>query len=169
MLSGSAYPSRDRVKTTYASERERDRTAARVLRSYLDGRHLPPYVPGEPSGMAALVTAAQTAPAILDALADIYEVGRWDEETFERVVLGRAFRAWHHEIDLHREPERIVMESKDCPVLDEVRRDARVCQMCQAVQSHLAARASGGHVDEVRFRETMLSGPACRVAVHLRT
>lgn len=160
---------REDLKTTFASERERDRTAARVLRSYLDGRHLPPYEPGEASRMAAMVAANQAAPAVLDALADIYEVAKWDLDTFERVVLGRAFRAWHRQFDLHREPGSIVAEATDCPVIDSATQDARVCQMCQAVQSQLAARATGGAVEEVRFYDAIAKGgQTCRIAVRLK-
>lgn len=137
-----------------------DRVDRALLQSALDGHLLPPYVPGEPSDMAAATGAAQLAPAVLRALRAEHGLDKWDADAFERVFLGRAMRAWHGALAIEHRPNTLVVRAATCPVREEAARDARVCQLCRALRTMAAQEAYGRRLHGVTFPQLITRGDA---------
>lgn len=144
---------------------ERARFDRAIVQSALDGRHLPAYLPLEPPAWGAGHGAARVVPIVLDALRDAHGVDAWTPESFERVFLGEAMRAWHGELDVaHPEPAKLVARTATCPVLAQASRDARVCQMCRAMQTMAAQEAFGFRLRGVTFPKLVTRGDeACEM------
>src|SRR5438067_7072522 len=150
------------------TDAERDATAARILQSALDGRWLPEFTPGEPAGVAALATAERVAPELLDAIAGVYGVERWDAAAFERVFVRRALAAWKRALVVDRDREsRVRVTGPACPVLRQAALDPRVCQACRATQV-AAIHAAMGPEPIVSFPRLIAQGNAiCEMVVTL--
>ncbi|GEM_PF-6920471 len=130
-----------------------------VITSALDGRHLPPYVPLEPSGAGASEGAARIVPVALDALREAHGVRAWTPETFETAFLP-ALRAWHGALEVEREGATLRTLAAACPVAAQAAMDARVCQMCRAFHAFAAQEAYGLRLRGVTFPRLVTRGDA---------
>ena len=110
-------------------------------------RHLPDFLPGEPSGMAGIATAAQLAPAFLDDLAALYRVRRWTAEAFVRAYVEGALSAWQPGLRVERSAGGLRVISPICPIAAEAVMDPRACQLCRAFQAEVAQRAAGATLE----------------------
>lgn len=143
--------------------------AGALLDAYLADRALPPYVPGEPSGLAAALAAAETAPEFLESLAEVFGVDRWDEETFLRVYLMGALAQWRTGTVVASTEDRLRVLGPSCPLRQAVRRDPRACQACRAFHEHVARLALRERVDAVTFDRLISEGASvCDMSIHLR-
>lgn len=129
-----------------------------ILQSALDGRHLPPYLPGEPQHLAASLVAARVAPIVLDAVAHAHGITQWDARSFEEVFLRQAMRAWRPDLEVARNDGMLLVQGRTCPVADKVRRDPRVCDMCQLAQQRMAERALGDRLESATFPRALMQG-----------
>jgi len=157
------------MRPALADAADRARADARVMQSALDGRHLPPYLPGEPRGLAAAIVAARIAPILVDAVRETHGIERWSRHAYEEVFLGEAMRAWRPDLEVAHGRNVIVTASRLCPVASGAARDARVCDACQAVQREAARQALGTRAGDVRFPMLLARGDrACEMRVELR-
>lgn len=140
-----------------------------ILQSALDGRHLPPYVPLEPSDVGAGVAAAEVVPIVLEAIQEAHGVDAWDAESFERVFLGEAMRAWRGgDLEVEHRPDILVARSGACPIREQSARDARVCQTCRALHTMAAQEAYRWRLHGLTFPRLLTRGDdACEMRVAL--
>lgn len=146
---------------------QRERAAA-LLQMTLDRRHLPGFVPGEPSGLAGMVAASDLAPRFLEELARVYAVRRWSREAFLRAYAGGALEGWRPGQRVAVAPGEIRITASSCPLAAEAEIDPRTCQMCRAFQREVALRAVPEAID-VWFDETITHGDAaCAMTIRVR-
>lgn len=147
----------------------KDLAAARLLDTAIDPEELPVYVPGEPWGLAALEVATAIAPALMDALAELYGLDTWDAETFRDHYLGGALAAWRAGLHIEDTGDEIHIGGVACPLLSAASRDPRACHMCQLMHQAAARYAMGGQVDDLRFDALVTHGDAtCEATLALR-
>lgn len=157
--------------TTYSleepdDERLRRERAGALMQLAMDLRHLPDFLPGEPSGIAAASVASQLAPIVVDELAALYDVRTWTPDEFVRAYVEGALSAWKPGTRVERSSSALRIISPVCPVGAEVELDARTCQMCRALHAEVARRAIGATVE---FEELISRGEAaCTTTVKLR-
>lgn len=130
--------------------RLRERAGA-LLQKALDFRHLPDFLPGEPSGMAGASAATAIAPLLLDDLAALYRVRRWTPEEFVRAYVEGALAAWQPGLQVERRPSGLRLVSPVCPIAAEADLDPRACRMCQALQAEAARRAAGADAEHAEL------------------
>ena len=143
----------------------------RLLQSALDGRYLPPYLPLEPSDVAAGVAAAEVVPIVLDAIRAAHGIERWDPVTYENVFLRAAMAAWHEgDLDVARDERGLTVRTRVCPVAVEARSDARVCQMCRALHALAAQEAFRWRLRGITFPQLLTrDAPTCEMRVEVAT
>lgn len=146
------------MRPVFPSAEERRRFDRTILQSALDGRHLPPYVPLEPSDVGAGVAAAEVVPIVLEAIQEAHGIDEWSPETFERIFLGEAMRAWHGDLEIEHRPNTLVTRTTTCPVLAQADRDARVCQMCRALHAMAAQEAYKWRLHGLTFTRLITRG-----------
>lgn len=129
----------------------RDRLAAQILQEYLDGRFLPPYIPGEPRTLGAALGAVAVEGDLLQMLGTLYGVRRWDFETFKRHVINGALKTWKRGAMVIDDGD-VVRIRGGCPLAPEARQDPRVCDMCKLTQEVLVRHAGGGTIAEASFK-----------------
>lgn len=139
--------------STRASDRDE---AKALLHRAIASRGVPPFLPGEPGGIAAWLAAERVASPVLRDLARIYGVKRWNAGEFERAYLLGALEAWRRG-EVTRLADGWRVESHECPVLGAATLDPRVCAMCRHVTSLVASKATGGSA-RVEFPQLVTSG-----------
>lgn len=148
--------------------RQRER-AGMLLQMELDRRHLPDFLPGEPSRLAASTTAAELAPGFIEKLARLYRVRRWGRDAFMRAYVRGALEGWRPGQRVEERPDLIRVVSYSCPLAAEAELDPRACQMCRAFHGEVAQRTMGSDVRDVRFDRILTRGDAtCTMTVSLR-
>lgn len=147
----------------------RSEQAGALLREALAEAHLPPWLPGEPNGLAASVAANVFAPRFLAELARLYDVDAWTPESFS-LAFGDALRAWHGDAMVTRTSDALRVVSGACPMLRGAARDPRLCQFCQDFQQEAARQALHERVASVRFTDRLTKGDeACATEIRFRT
>lgn len=142
--------------------RRRERAGA-MLQVALDQRHLPDFLPGEPSGMAAAATATRLVPPFLEDLAALYRVRRWTPEEFVRAYVEGALSAWQPGLRVEKDGASLRIASPICPIAAEAEVDPRACQMCRAFHAEVARVAAGA---DLHHEELITHGDAaCVMAV----
>ena len=140
-----------------------------LVHASLAGRRLPPFVPGEPRGLAALRVASHEAPAFLENLEDVYGVKEWTLDEYERVFLRGALEGWRPGSAVKEEPGRLRVVSGTCPLAAEADADPRVCQACRAFQEQVTRLALPGQVERVRHTSLITSGDGvCVTEIELK-
>lgn len=140
-----------------------------LVHASLAGRRLPPFVPGEPRGLAALRVASYEAPGFLENLADVYGVKEWTLDEYERVFLRGALEGWRPGSVVKEEPGRLRIVASLCPLAAEAEADPRVCQTCRAFQEQVTRLALPGQVERVRHASLITRGEgACVTEVDLK-
>lgn len=147
-------------------ERVRRERAGALMQLAMDLRHLPDFLPGEPSGIAAASAASQLAPIVLEELAALYDVRTWTTDEFVRAYVEGALSAWKPGTRVERSSSALRIISPVCPVGAEVELDPRTCQMCRALHAEVAKRAIGASVE---YGDLISRGEAaCITVVKLR-
>lgn len=147
----------------------RRRLAGVLLHGTLAGRKLPENVEGLTGQRLVDHVARMQAKELLDTLKEIYGIDHWDHAAFENAFVEGALQGWKPGSDVQDLPHRLRVLSHACPIADEVEKDARVCSMCQAVQTHAARIALRGDVQDAYFSQLMSRGDgACQLDVVLR-
>jgi len=118
-----------------------------MLQMALDHRHLPDFLPGEPSGVAGGATAGRLVPPFLADLAALYRVRRWTPEEFVRAYVEGALSAWQPGLRVERGRGRLRVVAPVCPIAAEAELDPRACQMCRAFHAEAARRAAGAETE----------------------
>jgi hypothetical protein len=147
-------------EATAAETTRRNRLAAEILQEYLDGRFLPPFIPGEPRSLGAALGAAAVEPEILGMLAGVYGVGRWDLDSFKRYVLEGAIPAWKRDTTVIEQEGVLKIRSRMCPFAPDAKLDPRICDMCRLTQQMLVQGAARGEIADTAFTHTVAKGDA---------
>lgn len=154
------------MRPALSAAEDRARFDKAVLTSALDGRHLPWFVPLEPSGVGAAIATAEVVATALEAIAEAHGVESWNPDRFERVLLQQALRAWHGDLEVEHRANVLVVRSRSCPLLAKAARDARVCQTCRAFHVMAAQEAFGPRLLELTFPKLITQG-ADRCEAHI--
>lgn len=147
----------------------RDEIAGALLRAYLERPRIAAYLPGEPSGAAAVAAAEESAPEFLETLGDIYGVRDWTPETFRRAFIDGALAHWRPGSKVQETgPDSLRIISDVCPSAGDVALDARVCQACRTFQQQVVRIALPAQVKEVRHDHLISRGDAvCTVDIEV--
>lgn len=149
-------------------DRAKDDLAARLVHEVMS-EPLPPFLPGEPPGLAATLEAAARAPRILRALSRVYGVERWDYDSFHREVLLGALAAWRPGTRVREDGRTLLLTAPRCPLAAAVARDPRRCLTCHLVVEVMARLAMPGEVARVTFEELLSRGdPLCVMRMQRR-
>lgn len=144
-------------------------TASALFHAQLAGRRLPAGLPGLTERQVVDRLARMDAKEILETLRELYGVGYWTVEEFERAFIEGALDAWHAGSLVQHKPNGLRVVSTSCPIAREVEKDPRLCTMCQDLQRHAAFLALIGQVRDVRFERLMSRGESsCEVDIDLR-
>lgn len=146
-----------------------DILAGDALLGFLAGRSLPPYLPLEPSRLAASFAAQREAPEFLDTLADLYGVDRWTFHQLSRAFFRGAIATARPGTLVRETASGLRVLSPGCPIASEVERDPRVCQFCQSFHAETIRAALPGRVETVEFDQLTAKGDGvCEMHVRLR-
>lgn len=150
-------------------EARRRMIAGFLMHANLAGRRIEGTVDGLTEAQLVDRIARMAAVDILHMLRELYSIEHWDLETFARAFIEGAIGTWKPGAIVHGDKRQLNILSKQCPLADEVALDARVCSMCQAVQTHAARLALRGDVAEASFSTVIAAGDAaCQLDIKLR-
>lgn len=157
-------PSPELAKVADAPEAAAARVLDQVLR-----RPLPPYLPGEPRRLPALVEATLAAPQLLDALARIHGVRRWDWRSYKRAFVEGTLAAWRPGSIVTEKGPILRITSPVCPLAAAAGLDPRVCEQCRFALEATARLALPGQVERVGFDARITAGdPVCTMTLQRR-
>lgn len=148
---------------------EKDARAAEIIDRFHAGEDLAPFLPGEPSGAAALDVADLDAPRVMAALGRLYGVGQWDYDLFKELYVKGALATWKPGTVVTEDERVLRVESPGCPILADVARDPRVCQACQLLHEGAARIAMTDAVESVAFERLVPRGDDSCVMVVRRS
>lgn len=135
----------------------RRRLASFLLDGHLRGRLLPP-------GLKAVDKAAAEAAAdFLEALAVLYGVEGWNEESYRAAYLDGAISGWQPGTRVVPRPSGVRTVSPSCPIASEADVDPRVCELCQAFRAAATRLALGERVEGIRMEGLIRRGDAACV------
>lgn len=142
---------------------------AAPFRRFVEGAALPPYVPGEPRGLAARMAAALVAPGLLRAVARSRGVTFWTWARFRREFLMGAYAAWRPGTEVQERGRELRVTSPTCPLLAAARLDPRACEFCRSALEAAARRAVPGEIEDMAWDRLIARGDdECAVRIRRR-
>ncbi len=143
--------------------------AVEVLDRTLRWTYMPPYIPGEPPGIATSLLAPRVSEHLKERILEIHGNPHESPRPL-RTLLTRILPLWKDpltvEVSLTQEGDRLTLTSPTCPLAREVAKDPRRCGLCQEVQKHLVRDALGAPEASARFPQLITRGDGtCRLEV----